>query len=152
MGTTSSQSQVESGESVASAFSPVASTFSPVRSADKAASNQINSSDSSESAGNNYYTTPHKKIPLPIPEEGGGGGGEGLTKVSSGNKLNLSLSSSSQRNKRYPDEIILIRHGESLGNVQESAYEVIPDWKVPLTERGISQAKMAGKKVKNIGQ
>jgi hypothetical protein len=34
-----------------------------------------------------------------------------------------------------PKRIILIRHGESLGNIDETAYASIPDWKIPLTRR-----------------
>jgi broad specificity phosphatase PhoE len=46
-----------------------------------------------------------------------------------------------------PLSIFLIRHGESLGNVDKTIYSTIPDWKVPLTERGIQQAKEAGAKL-----
>lgn len=45
---------------------------------------------------------------------------------------------------RRPKRIILLRHGESLGNVDEAAYSVIPDWQIPLTETGADQAKQAG--------
>lgn len=40
--------------------------------------------------------------------------------------------------------IFLIRHGESLGNVDESAYSRLGDHKVPLTDLGIAQAEAAG--------
>lgn len=53
-------------------------------------------------------------------------------------------------NVKLPRRIILIRHGESLGNADETAYERIPDWKVPLTERGIAQARDAGAKIKEL--
>lgn len=43
-----------------------------------------------------------------------------------------------------------MRHGESLGNVDESAYVSIPDWKVSLTPRGRKQAYEAGKELKSI--
>ena len=43
-----------------------------------------------------------------------------------------------------------IRHGESLGNVDESAYVSIPDWKVSLTPKGRKQAFEAGKELKSI--
>jgi broad specificity phosphatase PhoE len=46
-----------------------------------------------------------------------------------------------------PKSIFLIRHGESAGNVDKSIYSHTPDWKVPLTEKGIQQAKSAGEKV-----
>lgn len=53
-------------------------------------------------------------------------------------------------NVRLPRRIILIRHGESLGNADETAYERIPDWKIPLTEKGIAQARDAGAKIKEL--
>ena len=42
-----------------------------------------------------------------------------------------------------PKRIIMIRHGESLGNTDETAYARIPDWKIPLTRRGERQALRA---------
>lgn len=44
-----------------------------------------------------------------------------------------------------PLSIFLIRHGESVGNVNREIYKTIPDWKIPLTEKGVLQAKEAGK-------
>lgn len=43
--------------------------------------------------------------------------------------------------------IILIRHGESLGNIDERAYATTADWRIPLTERGREQARLAGRLV-----
>jgi len=43
-----------------------------------------------------------------------------------------------------PNSIYLIRHGESEGNIDSSIYQNVPDWKVPLTTKGIEQAKKAG--------
>lgn len=43
--------------------------------------------------------------------------------------------------------IILARHGESLGNVDERAYVTTADWRIPLTEKGRGQARAAGKTV-----
>jgi hypothetical protein len=43
--------------------------------------------------------------------------------------------------------IILIRHGESLGNIDERAYATTADWRIPLTERGREQARAAGRLV-----
>lgn len=40
--------------------------------------------------------------------------------------------------------IILLRHAESLGNVDELAYTRIPDHALPLTETGRDQARRAG--------
>ncbi|GAA1261777.1 histidine phosphatase family protein [Saccharothrix xinjiangensis] len=46
--------------------------------------------------------------------------------------------------------IILLRHGQSLGNVDELAYCRIPDHSLPLTEVGERQAREAGPRVKRL--
>ena len=46
--------------------------------------------------------------------------------------------------------IILIRHGESEGNVDESAYVNTADWQICLTDKGKRQAQEAGAKLKNL--
>jgi len=43
-----------------------------------------------------------------------------------------------------PDSIFLVRHGESVGNVDKTIYHTIPDWKIPLTPKGTGQARQAG--------
>lgn len=49
-----------------------------------------------------------------------------------------------------PRRIILIRHGESEGNVDESAYTRIPDSKICLTEKGWKQAVKCGKNIRQL--
>jgi len=49
-----------------------------------------------------------------------------------------------------PKFIILIRHGESEGNVDKTVYSKVPDYAIYLTENGKIQAKEAGKKLKEI--
>jgi len=49
-----------------------------------------------------------------------------------------------------PDKIILVRHGESAGNVDQTVYGHIPDYAVPLTPKGRKQAMEAGKKLKKM--
>ena len=51
---------------------------------------------------------------------------------------------------KLPKRIILIRHGQSLGNINETAYCTIPDWRIPLTPLGKKQASEVGKKLLNI--
>mmetsp|Transcript_4849 Transcript_4849/g.6549 ORF Transcript_4849/g.6549 Transcript_4849/m.6549 type:complete len:270 (+) Transcript_4849:92-901(+) len=52
---------------------------------------------------------------------------------------------------RKPRRIILVRHEQSLGNVDESTYTRIPDWKVPLTDHGIQNGEnVTAKRVKDI--
>lgn len=46
-----------------------------------------------------------------------------------------------------PKKIILVRHCESVGNVDSSAYENTPDWKIPLTQKGKEQAEEVSKKL-----
>lgn len=45
---------------------------------------------------------------------------------------------------RRPKRIILIRHGESTGNEDASAYTTTPDWRIPLTPQGRTQATTTG--------
>ncbi|KAG1664180.1 hypothetical protein FOA52_011356 [Chlamydomonas sp. UWO 241] len=47
-----------------------------------------------------------------------------------------------------PDRIILVRHAESAGNVDDEAYTYIPDSQIPLTARGHMQARAAGQKIR----
>eukprot|EP01046_Picozoa_sp_COSAG06_P055665 COSAG06_NODE_10302_length_1707_cov_1.855100_2_plen_402_part_01 len=51
---------------------------------------------------------------------------------------------------RAPRRIVLIRHGESQGNVDETAYVRTADWRIPLTERGRQQAAQAGRKLRDV--
>lgn len=52
--------------------------------------------------------------------------------------------------KTRPKRIILVRHGESQGNKDDSAYVFTPDYKIPLTSTGIQQAQQAGLGIKNV--
>jgi broad specificity phosphatase PhoE len=49
-----------------------------------------------------------------------------------------------------PKRIILVRHAESMGNVNHEAYTQTPDPLIPLTSRGAMQAYDAGKKIKAL--
>lgn len=49
-----------------------------------------------------------------------------------------------------PNRILLIRHGESEGNVDKGRYLTVPDYALPLTPRGIEQAQLAGSELKEI--
>lgn len=46
-----------------------------------------------------------------------------------------------------PARIVLVRHGESVGNVDKSVYEHTPDWQIPLTDKGLEQARRAGRRI-----
>lgn len=55
-----------------------------------------------------------------------------------------------RRQPRRPRRIILVRHGQSAGNVDETVYTHTPDWKVSLTDKGRDQAQAAGRSFKKI--
>jgi broad specificity phosphatase PhoE len=49
-----------------------------------------------------------------------------------------------------PRRIVLVRHGESRGNADDSVYEHTPDHALPLTERGWRQGEEAGKQLREL--
>ena len=53
---------------------------------------------------------------------------------------------------RRPRRIILIRHGQSVGNDDKSVYAHIPDNRIPLTQLGMQQAEDGGDKLKRLVQ
>jgi broad specificity phosphatase PhoE len=46
--------------------------------------------------------------------------------------------------------LILIRHGESIGNVDESAFCRVPDHTMDLTDKGGAQARQAGGRLRDL--
>lgn len=51
---------------------------------------------------------------------------------------------------RRPRRIVLIRHGQSMGNVDSTIYTRIPDWRVELTVQGKQQAIAAGQQLQQL--
>jgi broad specificity phosphatase PhoE len=49
-----------------------------------------------------------------------------------------------------PRRIVLVRHGESTGNVDDSVYEREPDHALALTERGRRQAEETGNRLREM--
>ncbi|KAK1325911.1 hypothetical protein QJS10_CPA01g02391 [Acorus calamus] len=49
-----------------------------------------------------------------------------------------------------PRRIILVRHGQSEGNVDEGAYTRIPDPRIGLTQKGWEEAEATGRKIKDM--
>jgi broad specificity phosphatase PhoE len=49
-----------------------------------------------------------------------------------------------------PDNIFVVRHGQSQGNVDREIYKTIPDYAVQLTDKGMGQAVEAGKQISSI--
>jgi broad specificity phosphatase PhoE len=52
--------------------------------------------------------------------------------------------SSAEGPAHRPERIVLVRHGESEGNVDETVYERVPDHRLRLTEVGLEQARQTG--------
>jgi hypothetical protein len=49
-----------------------------------------------------------------------------------------------------PKKILLLRHGRSLGNDDETLFARLPDWKIPLSDEGKLQARQAGATIQRI--
>lgn len=49
-----------------------------------------------------------------------------------------------------PQRIILVRHGESVGNADPTHYETIPDYQVELSDLGREHAEQAGSEIRSI--
>jgi len=54
------------------------------------------------------------------------------------------------RRRRLPDRIILVRHGQSEGNADETLYRTKPDNLIELTSAGTQQAIKAGKRIAKL--
>ena len=49
-----------------------------------------------------------------------------------------------------PKKILLLRHGRSLGNDDETLFSRLPDWKIPLSDEGKLEARQAGATIQRI--
>jgi len=52
--------------------------------------------------------------------------------------------------RRLPRRIILVRHGESQGNLDNSTYTHVPDHQIGLTAQGMKQAEECGRNIREI--
>lgn len=52
--------------------------------------------------------------------------------------------------EQRPHRIILVRHGESEGNIDDSVYERVPDHRIALTSKGVDQAAATGARLRSI--
>jgi hypothetical protein len=59
--------------------------------------------------------------------------------------VSLALYRKGRHKLRFPKRILIIRHGESTGNVQEEAYKTVPDARLELSEIGKAQSEKLGK-------
>lgn len=49
-----------------------------------------------------------------------------------------------------PKNIYLVRHGQSIGNADRSNYDLMPDWKIPLSDLGREQSIKAGEELRRM--
>ena len=84
----------------------------------------------------------HRRCCPSVTPCGGGGSGD-LPKHLTSKYISSDHANSRNRNNQdfRPRRIILLRHGQSLGNVDESAYVTTADWRIPLTDLGQKQAQ-----------
>jgi broad specificity phosphatase PhoE len=61
--------------------------------------------------------------------------------------LHFSTTRSKYNRTFMPNRVLLVRHGQSEGNVNEELYETKPDPDMKLTERGWSEARLIGKAI-----
>jgi hypothetical protein len=57
-----------------------------------------------------------------------------------------------ERRERLPDLVILVRHGQSEGNVDKTMWWKKPDNQIALTSVGIEQATQAGRRIEKVFQ
>lgn len=57
-----------------------------------------------------------------------------------------------EKRRNLPELIILLRHGESEGNADNTLWRTKPDNKINLTDNGIQQAKEAGQRIEKLFQ
>jgi hypothetical protein len=65
-------------------------------------------------------------------------------KVESNNRILRALYNA----RIMPEKLVMIRHGQSMGNIDENLYATLPDNAMPLTDLGWEQARAAGKVLK----
>jgi hypothetical protein len=52
--------------------------------------------------------------------------------------------------QRLPDRLILVRHAESVGNLDATRYAEVPDYEIPLSARGHQQAADCGESIRSL--
>lgn len=55
-----------------------------------------------------------------------------------------------RKRQRLPDVVILVRHGESEGNIDKTLWWKLPDNEIRLTETGRHQANLVGKRIEKV--
>ena len=54
------------------------------------------------------------------------------------------------RKRNRPKRIVLVRHGESVGNADKNAYASTPDSQISLTARGFAQGAACGLQIRQL--
>ena len=65
---------------------------------------------------------------------------------------NDSLSYEQRKRERLPDLVILVRHGESEGNIDKTMWWKKPDNQIALTQKGEEQAAAVGRRIERVFQ
>lgn len=52
--------------------------------------------------------------------------------------------------QRLPDRLILVRHAESVGNLDVTRYAETPDYEIPLSVNGHRQAEACGRQIRAL--
>lgn len=74
----------------------------------------------------------------------------GYDRSLSGQVRRQNLAARAHYNARImPNKLVLVRHGQSAGNIDERLYSKIPDNSMPLTHLGWEQARAAGRHLKD---
>lgn len=73
-----------------------------------------------------------------------------ICSVSEGGGFKSTLMAEEGFVRKLPRRIILVRHGESEGNLDDSMYTRTPDHQIGLTPEGMKQAEECGRKIRRI--
>ncbi|KAL6177292.1 hypothetical protein ACLB2K_048818 [Fragaria x ananassa] len=88
-----------------------------------------------------------------IPRESIEHSGNGFASFPQKHYSNTEIGTSTSTNKAPPPRprrIILVRHGQSEGNVDEGVYTRVSDPKIGLTEKGVADAEECGRRIREM--
>lgn len=112
---------------------------------------------SSASASSSYFPLPQRKLPiihcLDTPKEAiqiSSTNGHALNATTFPEKGLLTRPATSIPTPPRPRRIILVRHGQSEGNVDESVYARVADPKISLTAKGKAEAEECGWRIREM--
>ncbi|XVF51437.1 hypothetical protein PTKIN_Ptkin04bG0185500 [Pterospermum kingtungense] len=97
-----------------------------------------------------YFPLPQRKLPGFNPIQVSSNGHAHGTTFPEKGVLTRPATSSPTPPPPRPRRIILVRHGQSEGNVDESVYARVADPKIPLTEKGKAEAEECGWRIREM--